>query len=99
MYDLLMLSLLSLLARSYQYCFDFSYCTRMQQEGITRAIIVVQMGMTPSAKQVNIFLLSRVESGLFDYTGTSKRGECEKRVIFRQLQMLLAHPWVVFGST
>ena len=29
-----------------------SYCTRMQEESITRAIIVVQMGMTPSAKQV-----------------------------------------------
>ena len=30
------------------------YCQRMQEENITRAIIVVQMGMTPSAKQVNI---------------------------------------------
>lgn len=29
------------------------YCQRMQEENITRAIIVVQMGMTPSAKQVN----------------------------------------------
>ena len=28
------------------------YCQRMQEENITRAIIVVQMGMTPSAKQV-----------------------------------------------
>ncbi|CAB3984624.1 DNA-directed RNA polymerases I, II, and III subunit RPABC1 [Paramuricea clavata] len=28
-----------------------TYCTRMQEESITRAIIVVQMGMTPSAKQ------------------------------------------------
>merc|ERR1711997_950459 len=27
------------------------YCTRMQEENITRAVIVVQMGMTPSAKQ------------------------------------------------
>ncbi|TNN66790.1 DNA-directed RNA polymerases I, II, and III subunit RPABC1 [Liparis tanakae] len=27
------------------------YCQRMQEENITRAIIVVQMGMTPSAKQ------------------------------------------------
>jgi len=27
------------------------YCTRMQEENINRAIIVVQMGMTPSAKQ------------------------------------------------
>merc|ERR1712048_1187204 len=27
------------------------YCTRMQEESISRAIIVVQMGMTPSAKQ------------------------------------------------
>merc|ERR1712034_33778 len=28
-----------------------TYCTRMQAENITRAIIVVQTGMTPSAKQ------------------------------------------------
>ncbi len=28
-----------------------SYCKRMQEENITRAIIVVQQGMTPSAKQ------------------------------------------------
>jgi DNA-directed RNA polymerase I, II, and III subunit RPABC1 len=30
-----------------------TYCQRMQEENITRAIIVVQQGMTPSAKQVN----------------------------------------------
>lgn len=29
-----------------------TYCQRMQEENITRAIIVVQTGMTPSAKQV-----------------------------------------------
>lgn len=29
-----------------------TYCQRMQEENITRAIIVVQQGMTPSAKQV-----------------------------------------------
>lgn len=28
-----------------------TYCKRMQEENITRAIIVVQQGMTPSAKQ------------------------------------------------
>ena len=28
-----------------------AYCKRMQEENITRAIIVVQAGMTPSAKQ------------------------------------------------
>ncbi|XP_045158399.1 DNA-directed RNA polymerases I, II, and III subunit RPABC1 [Mercenaria mercenaria] len=28
-----------------------TYCERMQQENITRAIIIVQVGMTPSAKQ------------------------------------------------
>jgi len=28
-----------------------NYCQRMQEENISRAIIVVQMGMTPSAKQ------------------------------------------------
>lgn len=33
------------------------YCQRMQEENITRAIIVVQMGMTPSAKQVNIEII------------------------------------------
>jgi uncharacterized protein YneF (UPF0154 family) len=35
----------------------------MQQQGITRAIIVVQMGMTPSAKQVNIiyYYMGRLE--------------------------------------
>ena len=31
-----------------------TYCQRMQEENITRAIIVVQIGMTPSAKQVHI---------------------------------------------
>ena len=29
-----------------------TYCQRMQEENIMRAIIVVQSGMTPSAKQV-----------------------------------------------
>ena len=29
-----------------------TYCQRMQEENIHRAIIVVQAGMTPSAKQV-----------------------------------------------
>lgn len=32
------------------------YCQKMQEQNITRAIIVVQMGMTPSAKQVNLLL-------------------------------------------
>ena len=31
-----------------------TYITRMQEESISRAIIVVQQGMTPSAKQVKI---------------------------------------------
>ena len=35
----------------------FRYCNRMQEENITRAIIVVQMGMTPSAKQVSTRLI------------------------------------------
>lgn len=30
------------------------YCQRMQEENITRALIVVQQGMTPSAKQVGV---------------------------------------------
>lgn len=30
-----------------------TYCQRMQEENITRAVIVVQLGMTPSAKQVS----------------------------------------------
>lgn len=29
-----------------------AYCQQMQQDNIMRAIIVVQTGMTPSAKQV-----------------------------------------------
>lgn len=29
------------------------YCQRMQEENITRAIIVVQLGMMPSAKRVH----------------------------------------------
>lgn len=32
------------------------YCQKMQEQNITRAIIVVQMGMTPSAKQVNFLI-------------------------------------------
>lgn len=31
-----------------------TYCQRMQEENISRAIIVVQHGMTPSAKQVGL---------------------------------------------
>ena len=31
-----------------------TYCQRMQQENISRAVIVVQAGMTPSAKQVRV---------------------------------------------
>ncbi|TWW57713.1 DNA-directed RNA polymerases I, II, and III subunit RPABC1 [Takifugu flavidus] len=34
------------------------YCQRMQEENITRAIIVVQMGMTPSAKQILFYFSS-----------------------------------------
>lgn len=33
------------------------YCQRMQEENITRALIVVQQGMTPSAKQVGVRLV------------------------------------------
>lgn len=32
-----------------------TYCQRMQEENIHRAIIIVQQGMTPSAKQVHFF--------------------------------------------
>jgi DNA-directed RNA polymerases I, II, and III subunit RPABC1 len=32
-------------------------CQQMQEQNITRAIIVVHVGMTPSAKQVNYFIL------------------------------------------
>lgn len=35
---------------SIEYSFN-RYCQRMQEENISRAIIVVQSGMTPSAKQ------------------------------------------------
>lgn len=34
-----------------------TYCQRMQEETITRAIIVVQQGMTPSAKQVCFIIM------------------------------------------
>lgn len=34
-----------------------TYCQRMQEENIHRAMIVVQQGMTPSAKQVIIIFL------------------------------------------
>lgn len=34
-----------------------TYCTRMQEDNIHRAIIVVQTGMTPSAKQVGADML------------------------------------------
>jgi len=37
-----------------QCCLLCRYCNRMQEENISRAIIVVQMGMTPSAKQVRL---------------------------------------------
>lgn len=38
------------------------YCQRMQEENITRAIIVVQMGMTPSAKQVHNHTVQPVDT-------------------------------------
>uniref|UniRef100_A0A8C9PF42 DNA-directed RNA polymerases I, II, and III subunit RPABC1 n=1 Tax=Spermophilus dauricus TaxID=99837 RepID=A0A8C9PF42_SPEDA len=44
------------------------YCQRMQEENITRALIVVQQGMTPSAKQVgpaSCFLLKQLSESLF----------------------------------
>jgi hypothetical protein len=39
-----------------------TYCQRMQEENIHRAIIVVQQGMTPSAKQVTNSPLYSVRS-------------------------------------
>ena len=42
-----------------------TYCQRMQEENITRAIIVVQTGMTPSAKQVKYW------SSLYSLTSLS----------------------------
>lgn len=36
-----------------------NYCHRMQEENITRAIIVVQQGMTPSAKQALVDMLPK----------------------------------------
>lgn len=36
---------------SHGVCVAHRYCQRMQEENISRAIIVVQQGMTPSAKQ------------------------------------------------
>lgn len=34
-----------------------TYCQRMQEENIHRAIIVVQQGMTPQAKQASVYKL------------------------------------------
>lgn len=49
-----------------------TYCQRMQEENIHRAIIVVQQGMTPSAKQVQILMLpifqipmTMIDNGIF----------------------------------
>ena len=39
------------------------YCQRMQEENITRALIVVQQGMTPSAKQVSLPHCGGMEPG------------------------------------
>ncbi len=39
-----------------------TYCQRMQEENISRAIIVVQTGMTPSAKQVSFCLRACTET-------------------------------------
>lgn len=39
------------------------YCQRMQEENITRALIVVQQGMTPSAKQVSLPRQGGMEPG------------------------------------
>lgn len=44
------------------------YCQRMQEENITRALIVVQQGMTPSAKQVGA---RRLWSPAVGWTGLS----------------------------
>lgn len=47
-----------------------TYCQRMQEENITRAIIIVQVGMTPSAKQVSVHMhtfLSKMIKLLFFY--------------------------------
>ena len=38
-----------------------AYCQQMQQDNIMRAIIVVQTGMTPSAKQVQWLVFSLVK--------------------------------------
>lgn len=43
-----------------------TYCQRMQEETITRAIIVVQQGMTPSAKQV--YLMKYLKTIIFLYS-------------------------------
>lgn len=46
------------------------YCQRMQEENITRALIVVQQGMTPSAKQVRCNAMQcNAAPGLFEPRG------------------------------
>lgn len=39
-------------------------CQQMQEQSIIRAIIVVQMGMTPSAKQVTYLIVSKLRIGI-----------------------------------
>lgn len=49
------------------------YCQRMQEENITRALIVVQQGMTPSAKQVRC---NAMRCNAMRPRGCSNRGGC-----------------------
>jgi len=56
-----------------------TYCQRMQEENITRAIIIVQASMTPSAKQVVIRkiyqLMVEIKAILIEYYRIKKRIE------------------------
>lgn len=62
------------------------YCQRMQGENISRAIIVVQQGMTPSAKQVN-----RVEVYLFILPCASEYNFGNKVQFYIYILLLFAH--------
>ena len=52
-----------------------TFCQRMQQENIHRAIIVVQNGMTPSAKQVSLKTLRGTLSSVLKKGGTLRQSD------------------------
>lgn len=61
------------------------YCQRMQEENITRALIVVQQGMTPSAKQVGVptaMSLTASSLSVLTLTSPSYSTSCKTPLLF-----------------